>query len=162
MIRYLINYLLFMLPPTRLFFLRRFFLRISRVELGKGVSPCSVWIYGRGRFIIGDNSWLSPGVVAHTHVNGDIRIGKRCDIGPGVKFITGGHAIGPSSRRAGEGSGLPITIGDGCWIGAHCLILGGVEIGAGTVVAAGAVVTRNLPDNCLAAGVPAQVKRKLA
>ncbi|MFE8729811.1 DapH/DapD/GlmU-related protein, partial [Aeromonas hydrophila] len=62
----------------------------------------------------------------------------------------------------GEGVALPISIGDGCWIGADVLIIGGVTIGKGVVVAAGSVVTRDIPDNVLVAGVPAVIKRRLA
>jgi maltose O-acetyltransferase len=64
-------------------------------------------------------------------------------------------------RRAGEGVANSIEIGDGCWIGARSIILGGVRIGEGSVVAAGSVVTRDVPSNVLIAGVPACIKRKL-
>ncbi|MDD5247876.1 MAG: DapH/DapD/GlmU-related protein [Rhodocyclaceae bacterium] len=56
---------------------------------------------------------------------------------------------------------LPIEIGDGCWIGARTIILGGVRMGPGCVVGAGSVVTRNVPANVLVAGVPARVVREL-
>ena len=69
--------------------------------------------------------------------------------------------IQEGNRRAGEGTARPIEIGDGCWIGARSVILGGVRIGAGCVVAAGSVVTRDVPDNVLVAGVPACIKRQL-
>jgi maltose O-acetyltransferase len=65
-----------------------------------------VWtgrIYGRGQFHIGENSWLSPGVIVYTHENARIVIGNQCDIGPGVQLITGSHEIGASARRAGTG-----------------------------------------------------------
>jgi len=57
--------------------------------------------------------------------------------------------------RAGETEYLDINIGKGCWICANVLILPGVTIGEGTVVAAGAVVTSDLEPDCLYAGVPA-------
>jgi maltose O-acetyltransferase len=99
--------------------------------------------------------------VIHTHVEAEILIGSRCDIGPGVEFITGSHDIGSASRRAGTGNARSIQIGDGCWIGAGTRILGGVTVGAGTIIAAGSVVTQDIPANVLAAGVPARVKRCL-
>lgn len=162
MIRHFLNFLLRWLPPSRLFALRRWLLRRAGIELADDVSFCGGgWIYGPGRLNIGAGSWLSPATVFYTHQQAAIHIGQRCDIGPGVEFIPGGHLVGPSGRRAGEGTARPIQIGDGCWIGARSVILGGVRIGAGCVVAAGSVVTRDVPDNVLVAGVPARIKRQL-
>jgi maltose O-acetyltransferase len=136
---------------------------MSGVELEPGVRFCGRgWVYGRGRLHIGADTWLSPGVIVYTHVDADIHIGERCDIGPGVEFIPGSHAIGRASRRAGTGTALPIALGDGCWIGARSVILGGVSIGAGCVVAAGSVVTHNVTPDTLVAGVPARAKRQLS
>lgn len=146
-----------------MFGLRRLCLRLARVDVGRGVSFCGhSWVYGRGRLHIGAETWLSPGVTVHTHVNADIYIGDCCDIGPGVEFIPGSHVIGSASRRAGSGIAKPIFIGNGCWLGAKSIILGGVNIGDGCIVAAGAVVTHNVPPNSLVAGVPARVKRQLS
>lgn len=162
MIRYFINFLLHWLPPSRLFPLRRWLLRCASVELADDVRFCGGgWIYGPGKLNIGAGSWLSPACVFYTHYQASITIGQRCDIGPGVEFIPGGHRLGGHSRRAGEGTALPIEIGDGCWIGAHTIILGGVRIGAGSVVAAGSVVIGDIPNNVLVAGVPARFKREL-
>lgn len=162
MIRHIINLLLWSLPPTRLFAFRRKVLRMAGLELGDGVSVCGQgWFFGPGRVSIGKDSWLSPRVLIYTHADAPVSVGAACDIGPFVRIVTGGHEIGPSSRRAGLGTSKAVSIGDGCWIGANVLILGGVSIGEGTVVAAGSVVTEDLPPNCLAVGVPARVKRTL-
>jgi maltose O-acetyltransferase len=162
MIRHLLNIVFWILPPSRFFLFRRFFLKLSQVEVGKNVSVCGRgWIYGRGRLHIGNNTWLSSGVIVYTHLDAPIDIGSNCDIGPGVEFITGGHHVGASSRRAGEGTAKPILVNDGCWIGAGARILGGVNIGPGSVVAAGSVVIHNVPANVLVAGVPAIIKKKL-
>ena len=91
-----------------------------------------------------------------------ITIGDQVSIGPGVTFLTVGHHIGPTTRRAGAFDIRPITVGDGAWIGANVTILPGVRIGAGAVVAAGAVVTQDVPPDTLVAGIPARVKRTLA
>jgi maltose O-acetyltransferase len=162
-LRHLINFLLGWLPPSRCFALRAWLLRLAAVDLGQQVKFCGRgWIYGRGVLKIGDDTWLSPGAIVYTHVDAAIVIGARCDIGPGVSFVTGSHQFGPASRRAGPGTALPIRIGDGCWIGAGSQILGGVTIGNGAVVAAGSVVTSDVAANTLVAGVPAVVKRALA
>ena len=162
MLRHFLNLLLWCLPPSRLFALRRTCLRLAGIAPGRNVSVCGRgWIYGRGRLFIGDDTWLSPGVVFHTHVEADIAIGTRCDVGPGVEFVLGSHQHGDTQRRAGPGTARPIAVGDGCWIGAGALILGGVTIGAGAVIAAGAVVTRDVPAHTLAAGVPARAVKDL-
>lgn len=145
-----------------MFAVRRACLRMAGVKVGQDASVCGRgWIYGRGPFKIGRSTWLSPGVMVYTHLEAAIEIGDNCDIGPGVEFITGGHFVGPATRRAGPGTAEPIRVQNGCWIGAGARILGGVTIGSGAIVAAGAVVTRNVSENVLVAGVPAVVKKSL-
>lgn len=162
MLRYIICLFLYFLPPTRFFQLRRLMLRFAGIRVGKGVVICGhSFIYGRGQVIVGENSWISPGVIIRSHLGAVVKIGAKCDIGPSVDFITGGHEIGTSGRRAGREQALPIEIGDGCWIGARSVILGGVRIGSGSVIAAGSVVTKDIPRNVLAAGVPAKIKQQL-
>jgi len=162
-IRHLVNLLLFCWPPSRFFGCRRLLLRIAGVNIKNNVKFCGrSWIYGRGVVNIERNTWLSPGVVIHSHEDVPISIGANCDIGPGVEFIPGGHVIGDPIRRAGEGTAGAIALGEGCWIGARTIILGGVSIGAGCVIAAGSVVTQSVPPNSLVAGVPARIKRQLS
>ncbi len=163
MVRYLCNLILFILPSSRLFWFRNFLLRLSGIDIHGSAKYCGrSWIYGRGILHIGNDTWLSPGVIMHTHLKADIYIGERCDIGPGAGFITGSHSIGTSFRRAGSGTAQPIKVGNGCWIGARSIILGGVSIGDGCIIAAGSVVTCDVPENTLVAGVPASVKRNLS
>lgn len=163
MLRHLLNIALLLLPPSRWFALRRVLLKIGGIDIGDGACVCGGgWIYGRGRLAIGKSTWLSPRAVFYTHTDAGIEIGDRCDIGPGVQFIPGGHLIASADRRAGQGTAMRISVGDGTWIGAGVQVLGGVEIGEGCVIAAGAVVTQNIPANSLAAGVPAVVKRRLS
>lgn len=163
MIRHFVNILLFYLPPSRLFALRRILLRLASINVAPTVSFCGRgWIYGRGKISIDDGTWISPGAIFYTHCDASIKIGSQCDIGPGVEFVVGSHAIGNSARRAGNGIARPITIGDGTWIGAGVIILDGVTIGKGCVVAAGSLVRHDIEADCLVAGVPAVVKRKLA
>lgn len=162
MLRHLVNLLLWLLPPSRCFGLRRALLRLAGIGVGAGVSICGPsWFYGRGEVRIGAGSWLSPGARLYSHQDAPIEIGERCDIGHELCIVTGSHELGPESRRAGAGTAAPVRIGDGCWIGAKTLILGGSTIGPGAIVAAGSVVTGDIPANVLAAGVPAVVKKQL-
>ena len=162
MLRHFVNIVLYLLPPSRLFKLRRLLLKFAKVNISNGVSFCGrSWIYGRGKLFIGPNTWLSPGVVFYTHKEAEIKIGSSCDIGPGVQFIVGSHEIGNKERRAGNGISRKIVIGNGVWIGANSTILDGITIGDGCIVAAGSVVHEKIEDNCLVAGVPARIKRKL-
>ncbi len=88
-----------------------------------------------------------------------IDIGKNAFIGPFCGFYTSSHPLNYIDRNKGLERALPIHIGDNCWLGANVSILQGVTIGSGCVIAAGSVVTKDLPDNALAAGVPATVKK---
>ena len=94
-----------------------------------------------------------------------IRIGAYTMIAPGCVLVDSDlHAPWPPERRhvdPGYERDAGIAIGDHVWIGMHCCILKGVRIGRGSIVAAGSVVVRDLPENCLAAGVPARVVREL-
>lgn len=162
MIRHIINIILYLLPPTRLFFFRRILLRLAKIKVMQNVCFSGRgWIYGRGDLIIQTNTWLSPGVIFYTHKNAPITIGKNCDIGPDVKFVIGSHKVDSGERRAGQGTANSINIGEGCWIGAGAIILDGITIGPGCIIGAGAVVTENIGDNVLAAGVPAKIKKRL-
>ena len=163
MLRHLINLLLCFLPPSRLFGLRRRLWRIAGVSVADGASICGGgWIYGPGVVSVGARTWLSPGVTLYSHPDVPIFIGSNCDLGHEICILTGSHVVGKKERRAGPGTAGAVKIGDGCWIGARCTILGGVTIGEGSVVAAGSVVTRDMPPNTLAMGVPAKAKRMLA
>lgn len=90
-----------------------------------------------------------------------ITVGPGTQIAFQVTFITGNHEIGPPQNRAGEHRNLPIEIGAGVWIGARAVILPGVKVGDGAVIAAGAVVTKDVAANTLVVGVPARVLREL-
>jgi maltose O-acetyltransferase len=90
-----------------------------------------------------------------------ITLGDRVDLAMGVLLITSSHHLGPPRRRAGASKRAPITIGDGAWIGARAMILPGVTIGAGAVIAAGSVVRGDCEPDTLYAGVPAVAVEKL-
>lgn len=90
----------------------------------------------------------------------DITIGDDVLIGPNVSLITSGHPVAPSQRRAFL-VGKPITIERGVWIAAGATVVGGVTIGENSVVAAGSVVTRDVPANTLVGGNPARIIRSI-
>jgi acetyltransferase-like isoleucine patch superfamily enzyme len=91
---------------------------------------------------------------------GGIDIADDVMVGPNVNIITSGHPIEPSQRRAFV-TAKPIVIERNVWIAAGATIIGGVTVGENAVVAAGAVVTRDVPPNTLVAGNPARVIRTI-
>lgn len=91
---------------------------------------------------------------------GGLDIADDVMIGPNVSIITTSHPLDPSQRRAVT-IGKPIVIERNVWIAAGATIIGGVTIGENAVVAAGAVVTKNVPPNTLVAGNPARVIRSI-
>lgn len=156
------NLFIQILPVSGFFGLKRILLRIAGAEIGDGVSINGhSWFYGGGKISIGAATWVGVGCKFYSVKGNSIEIGSNCDIAPEVSFVPGTHKLGPAARRAGEGYSRDIKVGNGCWIGAKTTILGGVSIGSGVVIAAGSVVKDNLPDNCLAAGVPAAPKKFL-
>lgn len=92
---------------------------------------------------------------------GHVRIGKHARIGPNCQFYTPNHPMDPVARREEKEYAHPITIGEDCWLGGNVTLLPGVTIGDRCIVAAGSVVTRDVPDDCLVAGNPAVIKRRL-
>ncbi|MGW1376931.1 DapH/DapD/GlmU-related protein [Streptomyces sp. NPDC002446] len=88
-----------------------------------------------------------------------IRLGERVMVGPKATFITVGHPVDPEERR-GWLSGAPIDVAENVWIGAGATILPGVSIGRDAVVAAGAVVTDDVPPASLVTGSKATVHRR--
>lgn len=90
---------------------------------------------------------------------GGVTLGDGCLVGHNVVFATLDHDKRP--ERRGDMTAAPIVVGKDVWIGAHATILKGVTIGDGAIVAAGAVVTRDVPPNTIAAGVPARVVKTI-
>src|SRR5580658_8395596 len=91
---------------------------------------------------------------------GGLEIADDVMIGPNVSIITSGHPLEPSQRRAAA-IGTPIVIEKNVWIAAGAIIIGGVTVSENSVVAAGSVVTRDIPPNTLAGGNSAKVIRQL-
>lgn len=110
--------------------------------------------------VIGDGTWIHHGVFIDAE-HAIVRIGESVGIGPEAMLLTSSHDVGPPSRRGGPTRYLPVTVEDGCWIGARAIILPGVRVGAGCVIAAGAVVVADCAPNGLYGGVPARRIREL-
>jgi maltose O-acetyltransferase len=90
-----------------------------------------------------------------------VEIGRDTGLGIFTTVLTSTHDLGPSELRLGEWTPKPVTIGSGCWIGAHSLILPGVTIGDGCLIAAGSVVRTDCEPNGAYAGVPARQFKQL-
>jgi acetyltransferase-like isoleucine patch superfamily enzyme len=148
------------------------------------------WIQGRGELIIGENvlidgkcsfTFAARFSAQPTLIIGDntgighacsftigkkISIGRHCRIGGNVWiFDSPGHPADPVARMAGspvaDDEVKPVMIEDNVWIGQKAIIMPGVTIGQGSIVAAGAVVMVNVPPNTMVAGNPARQLRKL-
>jgi acetyltransferase-like isoleucine patch superfamily enzyme len=91
---------------------------------------------------------------------GGLDISDDVMIGPNVSIITTSHPLEPSQRRAAT-IGQPIVIKKGVWIATGAIIIGGVTVGEHSVVAAGSVVTKDVPKNSLVGGNPARVIRSI-
>ena len=144
-------------------------LRGLRIKLGLKKDPLpplpGVEI-GRHTYGLNRESFFVP------HKNVPVRIGSFCSVGPGVLFICAAeHRVdtattfpiqfvnGKIRNAPGTVGKGPITVGHDVWIGARCIILGGVTIGNGAVVGAGSIVTRDIAPYAVAFGNPASVKR---
>ena len=92
---------------------------------------------------------------------GKVTIGENAQIAPNVSIYTAGHPIHPESRNSGYEYGISITIGDNVWIGGDSVILPGVHIGNNVVIGSGSVVTKDIPDNMIAAGNPCRIIREI-
>jgi len=121
-------------------------------------------VTGTGRlaelFSIGDDTFVTGPL--HVDLGAAVRIGDRVRLGHHVALLTVDHEIGPAEQRCGDVLMAPVIIGDGVWLASYVTILPGVSVGNGSIVAAGAVVTHDVPPNTLVAGVPARVVRELA
>ena len=91
-----------------------------------------------------------------------ITMGDRCLVGEMVTIMDSDHhELEPEKRWSGHGRIAPVQIGNNVWIGSRVIILSGVTIGDNSVIGAGAIVTKSIPANCVAAGNPARVIREL-
>ena len=90
-----------------------------------------------------------------------VKIGDNCFMAPNVSIYTAGQPIHPDSRNSLYEYGASVTIGDNVWIGGSTVVVPGVHIGNNVVIGAGSVVTKDIPDWCIAAGNPCRVIRPI-
>ena len=90
-----------------------------------------------------------------------VTIGDNCQFALNVAIYTAGHPVHPASRNSLYEYGVEVTIGDNVWIGGNTVVLPGVHIGSNTVIGAGSVVTKDIPDWVVAGGNLCQVIRKI-
>lgn len=92
---------------------------------------------------------------------GKVTIGANAQIAPNVSIYSAGHPIHPDCRNSGYEYGIDVTIGDNVWIGGSATIMPGIHIGNNVVIGGGSVVTKDIPDNCIAAGNPCRIIRQI-
>lgn len=90
-----------------------------------------------------------------------VKIGDDCKLAPNVSIYTAGHPVHPLARNSLYEYGKEVILGDNVWIGGSAVVCPGVRIGSNTVIGAGSVVTRDIPDWVIAAGNPCRVIRKI-
>ena len=112
-----------------------------------------------GDVVIGDHTRIG----IHNTIIGPVTIGNHVNLAQGITVTALNHNFIDTTLRIDEQgiSTNPVVIGDDVWIGANAVILPGVTIGRHVVIAAGAVVTKDVPDNCVVGGIPAKVLKDL-
>jgi acetyltransferase-like isoleucine patch superfamily enzyme len=150
-------------PLTVRLFGRIHFRAGGYVEFGNGVilvgtvTPIEIVSHKGSHISIGDHTFINYGasITAHQKVS----IGRHCLFGHHVRIVDKNeHGL---EQRHVAPPPAPVVIEDNVWIGSHTIILPGVSIGRNSAIGAGSVVTRDVPANCLAAGNPARVIRRI-
>lgn len=132
----------------------------KNIEIGNNVYLGHYTIlkgYHKNKMTIGEGTWI--GQQCFLHAAGGITIGKNVGIGPAVKIITSSHKIKNTANPIlhNKIDFKPVRIGDGSDIGVNTVIMPGVSIGKNAQVGAGSVVTKDIPDFAVCAGVPAKM-----
>lgn len=130
-------------------------------EIGEGcyIEPPFHSNFGGGHVHFGKNIYANFNLtlVDDTH----IYVGDYTMFGPNITVATAGHPILPELRSQGYQYNAPVHIGKNCWIGAGAIIVPGITIGDNVVIGAGSVVTKDIPSNVVAVGVPCEILRKV-
>jgi len=125
-----------------------------------GACPPSAWIEAPFHASYAFNTYIGQGVYLNAGCvildTASVHIGDNTMLGPGVHIYTADHHRDPRKRRLGIERGLAVSIGRDVWIGGCVIILPGVTVGDGAILAAGATVTRDVAPGSRVAGVPAR------
>jgi maltose O-acetyltransferase len=140
----------FLLPLA----MRRGLLRLAGLQIGTQVTGLKRCGFETKRVSIGDGSFVNVG--CWFEGAGRVDIGCNVFLGPQVMVITSVHEIDSGGQAARIPVPGQVSIGDRCWLGARATILPGVTIGEGTIIGAGAVVTKDCKPDAVYAGVPAR------
>jgi maltose O-acetyltransferase len=108
---------------------------------------------------VGDDCFANYGCVVLDVCR--VAFGDDCLLGPGVHVYTATHPLDAESRRSGLEYGKPVTVGDEVWVGGRAVLNPGVTVGDRAMVASGAVVTEDVPSDCVVQGNPAEVVKRL-
>ena len=133
--------------------LKKLFGRIGKETIVRAPFFCD---YGTNIFI-GNRGFINYNCIILDE--GKIEIGDRVWIGPGVHIYGVEHKLDKNNRAFVRD--VPVKIDDDVWIGGNATILPGLRIGTGSVIGAGSIVTKNVPENSVVMGNPARVARKL-
>ncbi|MBI4716324.1 MAG: acyltransferase [Planctomycetes bacterium] len=119
------------------------------LQIASGVRICFTT-----RMSVGKDVYIAPG--CWIQAAGGVELGDQVMLGPYTVLATNNHTRVDGSYRFGGGAAAPIVLGRGSWTGAHVVITAGVRVGDGAAIAAGAVVTGDVPDGVVVGGVPAR------
>ncbi len=155
-----LSYFIFLLPRFRAVnALKAFYLKLAfGAKIGRRVVfyP-GIWIFTGRNLVLGDDVDLAHRVMITT--DGGVTIGSRTLVGYGTQILSSNHQIPPQPARIFESGHdkSSVNISQDVWIGANVIILPGVNIGEGAVIAAGSVVTKDVGPWTIVGGVPAKV-----
>lgn len=130
----------------------------NRVKIWSHIHKTQLSAGGKATLEVGDNTFINCGTTISAR--NKIVIGKNCQIATGVVMMDDDFH-GTSDDRDSYEAPTPIIIEDNVWLATRVIVLKGVTIGEGSTVASGAVVTKDIPPFCIAAGVPAKVIKKI-
>lgn len=150
-------------PEGRFHWLNKYALMLMDVDVGAGAIVYSSISISRNLIIsIGNKTFIGSNAVITGAVNSKVTIGSYCDISDHVHFVTGTHLIDEFGiRAAGNGYSKDIVIGNGVWIGYKVLIMPGVSVGDNSIIGAGSVVNKDVPEKTIVAGNPIKFIRTL-